>query len=180
MKIILWLLIVLIIVFPACTAEITTTQTIQVTETINQTQTTRITNTQTQTITQTITIGPTEPPTPEELADGNYTLPDFPRITAGKLWLMMQEEMEETGKKITGKITWDNFFIIDVLKPPDFRDPNLWLPGSLNIPNTYYWVTNPSENPTSEDWDTYNKELETLGKYLPQLPTDKLIIVNEL
>jgi rhodanese-related sulfurtransferase len=120
-----------------------------------------------------ITKDPLEPPTPEELESAHFWFPEFPRITAEKLW----SEMEVQDKIIYGGMTWDNFFIIDVQEPT--RYTKLHLPGALNIPNSYYWVLDPREDPKPEEWDAYHNEQETLERRLPSLPRDELIIVYD-
>lgn len=123
--------------------------------------------------TPTETRDPTLPPTAEEIEAEHYWFPEFPRITAEKLWSMMQAE----DKIMYGGMTWDNLFVIDVQSPEKFTQ--LHLPGSLNIPNSYYWVLDPREDPKPEEWDAYYNEQNTLERRLPSLPKDKLIIVYD-
>ena len=119
----------------------------------------------------------TEPPTEEELEAGHYWFPEIPRITAEKLWSMMQKEIAENGKIIEGNMFWDGIYVIDCQDQSDFT--HLHLPGALSVPNAYYWVLDPREDPKPEEWDAYYKEQEALERRLPSIPRSKLIVVYD-
>ena len=72
------------------------------------------------------------PPTAEELAAGNFVLPQIPRILCEQLKLMIDRS--------------DDFILVDTRGNADFK--NGYLPGAINVP------TDGTSPPYTQEWVT--------------------------
>ncbi len=119
---------------------------------------------------------PLVPPTPAELTAQHFASPDFPRITAEKVYQMMADA-NESGRIFepgTYVVYWD-FTLVDVKNPNDFKKKGR-LAGAWNFPFSYYWTLDPREDPKPEEKEAYQAELTALKANLPTLPKDKITI----
>lgn len=127
--------------------------------------------------TVTATRDPFTPPTPEELAEKHFASPELPRITCEKIKQLIDEA--KASKRFVGMggmTTWTDFIIIDVrsskgevLGAPGFNQPGHIL-GARSMPMTWYWVTDPREDPKVEEVEAYKQELAALEENIRQLP----------
>jgi hypothetical protein len=128
----------------------------------------------------------TTPPTVEELTEEHFLDPEIPRITAEQIKMIIdaaQAAGEYAGSG--GMISWDNFVIIDtrsskgeVLGAPGFNQPGHIL-GARSMPMTWYWVTDPREDPKPEELQAYQLELDALENNITQLPKDLPIYIYD-
>jgi hypothetical protein len=159
--VLLMLLLALIMLLPACTPS-------QTGNTTSQTTTTPVISS---------TRDPFAPPTVVELAEKHYSSPELPRITCEQVKNMISEA--QTNKRYVGMggmTTWTDFIIIDVrsskgevLGAPGFNLPGHIL-GARSMPMTWYWVTDPREDPKVEEAEAYKQELTALEENIHQLP----------
>ena len=119
----------------------------------------------------------TTPPTVQELEEGHFLYPEIQRITAQQIKTIIDKAKEAGEYKGSGAmISWDNFIIIDVrsskgevLGAPGFGQPGHIL-GARSMPMTWYWVTDPREDPKQEEKEAYEQELTALEENIGLLP----------
>jgi hypothetical protein len=126
------------------------------------------------------------PPGFEELTAGGYAHPEIPRITSELLKQMMDETLASGA--YTGKgalITWNVFTIVDTLPTTRFDALNRkisrdsYIRASVNIPFTFYWVKDASQDLKPEEVEEYNQEQRLMEEGVNQLPRDKLTIIYD-
>jgi hypothetical protein len=132
-------------------------------------------------------VGPrTTPPTVEELTAEHFTDPEIPRITCEQIKIII-DEAKAAGKfkGSGGMMSWDDFFIIDVrsskgevLGAPGFNQPGHIL-GARSMPMTWYWVTDPREDPKQEELESYDLELKALEENIKLLPKNLPVYVYD-
>ena len=149
----------------------------------SQAQTTKPDNTTslpasvTTTASATATGDPFIPPTPAELAALHYVSPELPRITCEQIKKIIDEAQAAGRFAGRGGMTrWEDFIIIDVRisggevnGTPGFSQPGHIL-GARSMPMTWYWTTDPREDPKAEEVDAYKQELIALDENIALLP----------
>lgn len=132
------------------------------------------------------TVLRTNPPTVQELEDGHFLYPEIPRITAEQIKLMINEA-QSSGRYVGAgaMVSWDDFIIIDARKSkgdivgsPGFSQPGHIL-GARSMPMTWYWVTDPREDPKPEEVEAYQQELTALEENIQQLPKNLPIYIYD-
>jgi hypothetical protein len=127
-----------------------------------------------------------DPPSVQELQDGHFIDPEMPRITAEQVKLYISEA-QAAGRFVGAgaMVSWLDFVIVDVrdskgeiLGHPGFTQPGHIL-GAYSMPMTWFWVTDPREDPKQEEWEAYELELEAFEKNIPTLPKDLPIYIYD-
>jgi len=128
----------------------------------------------------------TTPPTVQELEEGFYMDPEIPRITCEQIKILIDDAQKNNRFYGTGgMVAWQDFFIIDVRSSkgevtgaPGFNQPGHIL-GARSMPMTWYWVTDPREDPKVEELEAYQQELTALEQNIELLPKGMPIYVYD-
>jgi hypothetical protein len=122
----------------------------------------------------------------KELEEGHFLEPEIGRITCEQVKLIIDEAHEANRFKGSGAmISWNDFIIIDtrsskgeVNGAPGFGQPGHIL-GARSMPMTWYWVTDPREDPKQEEREAYQQEITALEENIHILPKGMPIYVYD-